>query len=222
MPIDKYITNDDLNVVEKVFSLVSIQKYEQAYNTLIEYENNTKINTMLKDWVHALCNYHVFNKKIEAIKILEVIKPEKIKGDMDFRIWHSLFGFYLDIEDNKKFYELKDFIEENIDKVTITNLKVRAFYNISNGYFTFEKYNKALIYADKSIDEARKGNYIDKVFFYVIYIKIVSLYKLGQYQSSIDAIELYNQYKSLIYYIPEELDPNIQRINQLLKKKLKK
>jgi hypothetical protein len=218
--MNNYINNDIVNGLDKVFECINQYKYDEAYYYLLQNTDNTKINPYLKEWVQALNEFHIYDKKIDAINILEKIRPNNIKNAMDFRIYNSLLGFYLKNNNNEDFCAIaniiKDFLRNNNDYVL---LRIKSLYNLSNGYYTFNSYDIAVKYAQLCINECIGNQIILKEYLLSIVIKISSYDALNDFDLVHKEIKTYNDYKFLGFLLGDQEKYIDEEINKILKKR---
>lgn len=192
------ITNNIVNHVEKVFNLINQSNYEAAYIYLLEHTATTMYDPLIKEWVKSLCEYYVYEKQEDAIQLLEIIKPTHISSDMDFRIYLTLLKFTSDNPYKTKFLHYVSIVKSNLQKVDNQLLKIQALYSISQGYYNFKIYEKAIKYAEYCIDESVISTFITTEYALSIAIRVKSFTHMNLHKNAELDMDLYNDYKYLL------------------------
>lgn len=215
------INNEIVSIVNTVFELVSDFQFEEAYIFLLNHTDNKKIDPLIKEWIKALCEFFIYNKKDDAVNILEKAKPEKINSSLDLRIYSVLVHFYHSIRDKNNFdnivFYLKNYFEHNECKYT--TLKIKTLYNIANGYFVFYDFDNAIKYAGYCIDESTLNQKILNVYTMSLIIRIKSFYKKRDLINLKSELNMFNDYKYLIGNIEQNnnISKELEEINKIEK-----
>ncbi len=188
--------NDDLVVkIQKIFDNIKNFNYEEAFFLSCEImERNENGDQLFHEWVKSLVEFYSCNKRDNAIKFLEKIRPTKLENEIHFRIVNSLMCFYREIGNKKDFIKYKKIIYSYIDKVENVELKHKIIYNIANGFYTFKDYEKALEYSDESIAIGREKGIFNMDFSLSIMVKIMSLFYLGKHKEGHELKEMLINY----------------------------
>jgi tetratricopeptide (TPR) repeat protein len=207
--MDKNITIDkSVNWYDDVLSMTKNAKYEEAYAYLIINTDNTEKNSIMKEWVMALCEFYVYNKKEDAIKLLETLVTNKLESTMGFRVYNSLIIFCYSTNNRSKFYNYVKIIDSTINSLNDEELKINIFYSIANGCHDFGDYKTAINYSSKCIKKAREAHIINKCFIFALIVRIASNYQLDNYSDLIQDFGLYHNF----YYVIGNTDINIDKI----------
>jgi hypothetical protein len=207
--MEKFTIKDEaVDWYDNVLNLTKNAKYEEAYTYLVTNVNNTEKNSIIKEWVMALCEFYVYDKKEEGIKLLENLLKSEIDSVMDFRIYNSLIIFYPLTSNRNKFYNCVNNVESRLDLLNDEELKINILHSISNGCYDFGDYKTAIKYSTQCIAKARESHIITKAFVFALIVRIASYYQLDDYSSLIEDFRLYHNY----YYMIGDTDINIDKI----------
>ncbi|WP_432407658.1 hypothetical protein [Wukongibacter sp. M2B1] len=185
--------------IQKIFEHINNFDYEEAFylsSQIMEKQDNG--DTLFHEWVKSLVEFYSCNKKDTAIKLLEKIKPDVIENEIHFRIVNSLMNFYREIKDKDNFMKYRKILYLNLHKIKDKEFLVKVMYNISNGFYTFRDYDRALEYAENSIEIAKNGNVFNIFFSLAFMIKIMCLFYLGRTLEAESLKEIFLDYLKVV------------------------
>lgn len=208
------VNTKTLNDIDEIFNLIYNGRYEDAYNYIIEHTDNTQIDNLFREWIKALYEFYTLGKTDEATKLLENVLPTEISTSMDLRLYTSLLIFYHETSKPEEFYAIVPKIVYGLQFIKNRDLKIKAIYNIANGYYEFEDYINCYLYADYCINLSKNFKIITKIYALSLLIKSMAQYEMGVYSESDEDIVELKQMEYLISDMHININQTLFRIKE--------